>query len=93
MKIKFSIFKKIYISCLNFFSKYRILMFVLLILFALAYLGAVFYFYVWRDYKVDVVAVKTTVNMTLYQKVMENFNQREVNYKDEENKTYSDPFK
>ncbi|MBI4709365.1 MAG: hypothetical protein HY764_04140 [Candidatus Portnoybacteria bacterium] len=85
---------KIFVSCKNFFLRYRKAFLVLLFLISLAYLGAISYLYAWRiPAPKETSSGKISVDSVLYQKVMDNIKQREINFEAEAGKTYLDPFK
>lgn len=94
MKTGITIFKKIFIASKGFFLRYKTLGFVLLALAPLAYLVAILYLFALKIQPASPPAdKKTSINEALYQKVMDNFKQREVASQQEETKNYLDPFK
>jgi hypothetical protein len=93
MAAKFFGLKNGFASIRRFFMAYKTVFFVLSILAALAYVGALFYFYAWRVGTPEELPNRTiSIDSTLYQKVMDELNQRETNFAQEEGRTYSDPF-
>jgi len=93
MRIKKSDFKNKLASLKEFFASHKTLFFVLLIIIPLAYIGAIFYFYAWYVKTPVELPTKTiSIDSVLYQKTMDDLNQREINFAQEEAKTYSDPF-
>jgi len=86
-------FKKIFGAIKKTFLSYKIAVFILLILIPLAYIGAMFYFYAWHVGTPEELPTKNiSIDSVLYQKTMDDLNQRETNFAQEESKTYSDPF-
>ncbi|OGZ33447.1 MAG: hypothetical protein A2174_01310 [Candidatus Portnoybacteria bacterium RBG_13_41_18] len=77
----------------NVFIKYKVLFFFVLVLAALGYVGGIYYFYVIEIKVSSVELKKTTIDRALAQKVSDYFVQREMNFLEEETKTYKDPFK
>ncbi len=87
-------FKAIFFVCKKFILTCRIFIFALLFLVALLYLGVIFYFYVWQaQAPTEVFIKKLSVDSALYQKAVAGFRQRELNFEQEESRTYLDPFK
>lgn len=93
MEIKAPVFKKIFIASKIFLLKYKILFFVLVALISFGYLAAIFYSYAWRIQPAAQAPPKISVDLALYQKVMENLGQRELNFEQEASQNYLDPFK
>jgi hypothetical protein len=86
-------FRKIFGAIKKTFLSYKIAVFILLILIPLAYIGAIFYFYAWYVKTLEQLPTKTiSIDSALYEKTMEDFNQREINFAQEDSKTYLDPF-
>ena len=86
-------FKRIPAAIKRAFQTYRIVVFILLILIPLVYIGAMFYFYAWYvGTPEELPTKKISIDSALYQKVMDDLNQRKINFAQETNKTYSDPF-
>ena len=93
MDIKLSGLKKISASIKKAFVSYRIAIFILLALIPLAYIGVMFYFYAWHVKTPSELPTRTiSIDSALYQKTMDNLNQREINFAQEETKIYLDPF-
>lgn len=94
MEIKISIFKKLFLAVRRFLLGYKTIAFILLILASLVYLVVIFYLYAWQaPVPGQGNAEKISVNSAVYQKIIENFRQREINFTQEESRTYLDPFK
>jgi hypothetical protein len=93
MAAKFLGLKNGFASVKRFFVSYKKVFFVLSILAALAYVGVLFYFYAWQVSTPEALPNRAvSIDSTLYQKVMDELNQREINFAQEEGRTYSDPF-
>ena len=94
MEIKTPTFKKIFILFKKLLTSYKIVTFILAILLPLIFVGVVFYLYAWEVRLEDQPrARKISVDQNLYNEVMEKIKQREINFQQEENKIYIDPFK
>lgn len=86
--------KAIFSVCRKFILTCRIFIFALLFLVALLYLGVIFYFYVWQAQAPLEVFIKSlSIDSMLYQKAVADLEQRELNFEQEEGRTYLDPFK
>jgi len=71
----------------------KTLVFIIFIILPLAYLFLVYYFYVFLAETPSLEQNKKIfINQKLYNRVMENFRQRELNFSEEASKTYIDPF-
>jgi len=86
-------FKNSFISAKKVFLSYKIVIFTLLILIPLAYIGVMFYFYAWHVKAPSELPTQTiSLDSALYEKTMADLEQREKNFAEEAGKTYSDPF-
>lgn len=94
MEIKTPTFKKILILFKKLLTSYKIVTFILAILLPLIFIGMIFYLYAWQVQPEDQSqARKISIDQNLYNEVMDKIKQREINFQNEENKTYVDPFK
>jgi hypothetical protein len=85
--------KKILASIKKIFVTYKIAVFVVLVLIPVTYIGVMFYFYAWQVGTPEELPTKNiSIDNALYQKTIDNLNQREINFAQEETKTYLDPF-
>lgn len=74
-------------------ASYKKVFFAIIILASLAYLGAIFYFYAWKIKLPEHLPTQSIyIDSALYQKTMDDLSQREINFIEEANKTYFDPF-
>ncbi len=93
MRIKKPNFKNRLTHLKDTFASYKTLFFILLIIIPLVYIGAMFYFYAWQVKTPQELPTKiVSIDKVLYEKIIDNLNQREANFVQEESKTYSDPF-
>ncbi len=76
-----------------FLSTKKTLVFIVLAILPLVYLSLIFYLYAFLNKTtVQEENKKIFIDQKLYERVMENFRQRELNFSEEANKIYTDPF-
>ena len=93
MKINNKNLTKMASNLTSFFSRHKKIAFLSLILLAFCYVVFVFYSYAWNvSTRRQLIYPKTSINNELFDKAMNNLKEREGNFKQEEFKTYLDPF-